>query len=253
MLIVADTEFNLKTPLLIGTNLIRRCKDDCVDKHGPCYLQEIKADGAWSLAYKCLDNRERVMRKYSPDVKVRNLDNGKHLVVQSQRSTVLLATVKTRKVGGRLTAVVDETESQLPKPLKVIPSLTEIEMNGKDQLIPVETWNPTDKPVSLQPRTIVGVLKSAAVVSGVSEGSRSEVEPQPEVNKTMDVTFPDHMTEDQKGQASQLLQEWNTRVFAQSDFDLGRTGNMKHAIPLYDNQPFKQRHQRLPPAQYDEV
>ncbi|KAK3751381.1 hypothetical protein QZH41_002571 [Actinostola sp. cb2023] len=62
-----------------------------------------------------------------------------------------------------------------------------------------------------------------------------------------------HMADDQKLKASEMLKIWDKRVFSQGDFDLGCTSAVKHEIPLSDAIPFKQRHRRVPPAQYEEV
>ncbi|KAK3720968.1 hypothetical protein QZH41_006537 [Actinostola sp. cb2023] len=61
------------------------------------------------------------------------------------------------------------------------------------------------------------------------------------------------MNEDQKKIAFEVLQKWEHSVFSQGANDLGCTSAVKHRIKLNDNIPFKQRHRRIPPAQYEEV
>ena len=42
-------------------------------------------------------------------------------------------------------------------------------------------------------------------------------------------------------------------LFALNNLDLGRTNMIKHTIKLTDYTPFKERYQRIPPHQYEEV
>ena len=114
ILVVEDTAFNLRIPLLIGTNLIRRCKDSCVENYGSCFLQGIRTDTAWSLAYKFLSQRDRMIRKYHPSAKVHSEQGSRPVTLHGQASTVLWAKVETRSVGGSLTALVDQSENDLP-------------------------------------------------------------------------------------------------------------------------------------------
>ena len=43
------------------------------------------------------------------------------------------------------------------------------------------------------------------------------------------------------------------KLFALDDLDLGHTSIVKHKIELDDYRPFKDRYQRIPPHQYEEV
>ena len=182
-----------------------------------------------------------MIRKYHPSAKVHSEQGSRPVTLHGQASTVLWAKVETRSVGGSLTALVDQSENDLPEHLKIVPSLIELRMDGKDQLVPVEVFNSADGPVSLRPRTVLSMLQSVSVISGFTGNMRTELDSPAELGKKeLDVTFPVHMSKDQVAKASKLLSEWNRKVFAQHDFDLGRTSKMRHAIPVNDSQPFKQ-------------
>ena len=45
----------------------------------------------------------------------------------------------------------------------------------------------------------------------------------------------------------------HNRVFAVDDLELGKTDLVKHKIKLDNYVPFKERYQRIPPHQYEEV
>ena len=42
-------------------------------------------------------------------------------------------------------------------------------------------------------------------------------------------------------------------IFSKNDLDLGKTGKVKYKINLTDPVPFKERHRKIPPSQYEEV
>ena len=42
-------------------------------------------------------------------------------------------------------------------------------------------------------------------------------------------------------------------LFALNDLELGKTSKVKHQIKLNNNVPFKDRYQRIPPHEFDEV
>ena len=66
------------------------------------------------------------------------------------------------------------------------------------------------------------------------------------------VTLPTDLSDEQLEQGKRLLQQFRD-VFSTSDTDIGHTTAVRHHIDLVENIPFKQRHQRIPPAMFDEL
>jgi hypothetical protein len=60
------------------------------------------------------------------------------------------------------------------------------------------------------------------------------------------------LSEDQKVKVQSLIEEWSD-IFSKNDLDIGLTSVVKHNIRIDDEQPFKQRHRKIPPAMYKEV
>ena len=56
----------------------------------------------------------------------------------------------------------------------------------------------------------------------------------------------------QQQSAKDLLVD-SADIFSQSNLELGKCNNMKHAMKITDPQPFKQRHRRIPPHLYEEM
>ena len=53
-------------------------------------------------------------------------------------------------------------------------------------------------------------------------------------------------------QVNELLIEFQD-IFALSDLELGRTNLVKHHIPVTNLAPFKDRHTRIPPSQFESL
>ena len=53
-----------------------------------------------------------------------------------------------------------------------------------------------------------------------------------------------------KQQVNELLIEYQD-IFALSDLELGRTNLVRHHIPVTNPVPFKERHTRIPPSQFE--
>ena len=56
----------------------------------------------------------------------------------------------------------------------------------------------------------------------------------------------------QKDKVNQLMKDYHN-LFALEDKELGKTSLVKHKIKLTDTKPFKLKHRRVPPHEYDEV
>lgn len=54
ILVVPDNPYNERVPIIIGTNVAKQCREQCVKTYGRNYLQLAKCSSAWAQAYKCL-------------------------------------------------------------------------------------------------------------------------------------------------------------------------------------------------------
>ena len=62
-LVVPDTNYNLKVPLLIGTNILDEIEKDYTTQHGDQYLQRANLKTPWYLSLRCLAVRQRELKK----------------------------------------------------------------------------------------------------------------------------------------------------------------------------------------------
>ena len=68
----------------------------------------------------------------------------------------------------------------------------------------------------------------------------------------LDLSGMEDWLDDIQHEAVELFKEYH-HLFALSDLELGCTSNIKHEIKLNNEVPFKDRYQRIPPQQFEEV
>jgi hypothetical protein len=90
--------------MVIGTNIIRRCKYSCIEKHGNGYLQRVSPDLAWRLAYQHLTQQEKTFSKTLNTKKVR-IESNSPSVIHANETVVVWTTFKTRKIGASFPAL----------------------------------------------------------------------------------------------------------------------------------------------------
>ena len=59
VLVVPNNEYNQRVPLIVGTNLVRQCKQRCELEGGKRFLQTKQTSSAWQRAYKSICHQER--------------------------------------------------------------------------------------------------------------------------------------------------------------------------------------------------
>lgn len=252
VLVVPDTNFNKDVPLVIGTNVIKQCKDDCVDKYGVNFFRVAQPDLAWRLAYRHLTGLNRKVKKAFSNCKVR-VNSNDALVIPAMQTTVVWTTIKTQRLNKSFWSLVEGEESALPEPLHVLPALVRVQMDGGTKRIAVRVDNPSTSDVKIPPRIVCSSLQQVEVVGDCLE---QDMKPEPEIEDSKPGTegeFPldrSLLTNSQLQEAESFLSNWESRVFSGSKSGCAA---VKHKIDLSDNKPFKQRHRRIPPAQYEEV
>ena len=121
-------------------------------------------------------------------------------------------------------------------------------MNGQKNIIPVKVHNPTNRKVVVQPNQVICSLQVVSIVDRPDTQDEKEIE----IHERIDLDTS-RMNGEQKKATLELLKRWDKVIFSQGANDLGKTSEVKHTINLDDQVPFKQRHRRIPPSQYEEV
>ena len=137
---------------------------------------------------------------------------------------------------------------------------------GSDR-VPMVLQNLTSRTLRLKKGMDVAHVEASQVVPSlvepaeddkVHENSSSEVsmgernERMSKILQQLDLKGIESWMEQQQNLVMKLLEEYQ-HLFALSLNKLGRTSLVQHEIKLSDSRPFKERYQRIPPHQYEEV
>ena len=114
----------------------------------------------------------------------------------------------------------------------------------------------TDKRIQTIPKgTPLGIVERAEVLESVETTSASGTEnqtPKDDVLKLMMDSLPDELTEEQRSEVQQLLQEYEN-IFSRNEYDIGRTPLVEYQIDTGENRPIRQPLRRHPFKHLDRI
>ena len=233
VLVVVDTQYNAKVPLIIGTNIIRRCYMRGVDHSGTEFWLNTQVQPAWHMAFDTFQASTS-----SPKVKVQ-------LVTNSQ---IQLAPGEAALLEGQTTVKWRHslTSKSKKSPLIVDPLLVETPDDEPVKKIFIEVKNGSQKTITLtNGRTLCCLEQVTLMASGAEVIENSDNTPSFDLGEVAD-------DEARSAEAGQVLQRWES-TFAKQGPDIGCTRNRQHRIPQTDHTPFRSRTTTVPPAMYEEV
>ena len=264
VLVVPDTDYNQKVPILVGTNILEHLKPKFDDQVIP---------KPWKLAFSNLVHSSQVI--------IGNVVTTQPVVIPSNSKVRVHGFCRGKTFGCSHAVAEGIHGSQLPGSTIVVPTFLNLSGKCKER-VSVCLYNPGEKPVTLPGHTVVCQLSRASSVKDKSElldvhvdsVSVSEACPLEALNLASDqlVSGPSKEAEDHQSKVVQSLDLFHidqisgldtervrslfhrfSDIFSLSDMDLGRTSLLEHRIELSDTVPFKQRHRRIPPAMFSEV
>ena len=211
VLVVVDTQYNAKVPLIIGTNIIRRCYMRGVDHSGTKFWLNTQVQPAWHMAFDTFQASTS-----SPKVKVQ-------LVTNSQ---IPLAPGEAALLEGQTT--VDRRHSLTSKskksPLIVDPLLVETSEDEPVIKIFIEVKNGSQKTITLtNARTLCCLEQVTWMASGAEVIENWDDTPSFDLGEVAD-------DEARSAEAGQVLRRWES-TFAKQGPDIGCTRNRQHRIP----------------------
>lgn len=262
-LVVPDTDYNRKVPILIGTNMLMQCRDRLYTKYGDSYLKQIEVTSAWVAAFTCLEDRPK--QKWQSETVESANEHG--IPLEPHGSAVIPGYTKGKGRIRNCCAITDKAvDSDLPDGVEVTTTVVSLSHNS---YVAIQLVNHTDQPFIVQPGVTLCQLQEVEMISEPEEkltvhsnlinaGKAPAKEDREENKKHADVTLDDFgqgkfpLTEEERILVQSLLKS-HSHVFAMTDLELGCATEVQHRIPLSDNIPFKERHRRIPPAEYEEV
>ena len=240
ILVVSDTDYNLQVPVIIGTNIIDRCKSACASNH--VSVEEIPP--VWQRGFDSLID-EGIPVKTTNSYSIRIGPNE----------------VKTihgiaRKSGDFDTAITEHVDTSLSGNLNICPRVVSLKSTGTTVRVPVRVCNLSAYAVEIPPKSVFCTLNSVKVVDSWTPASsqKSDEESTNDIDlEQLGVSIDtNNLSPDQFQRVKQVLGSWST-IFSKGSTDLGKVDIVKHGIKLSDNTPFKEPYRRIPPAMYEEV
>ena len=256
-LVVPDTAYHANVPLLVGTNVIAQCKSHCFQSYGPRFSQKVALPNALQLALESLSAQDKCKKQKLGNVRAA----GNRVITINPNETVVVGGfVKAHLQALHLKVIVESAEGHaLPGMLKVLPTVLTLDRDVHHNFVPITVRNMSLKQCFIHPRTVLCKLEHVDSISSPTceKESRTNHPTDVVLDETDDFLNMFNFTEspissDNLTTVKDFLKH-RTSVFSLHDKDLGHTTTVQHGITLTNNTPFKERHRRIPPAQYDEV
>lgn len=254
VLIVPDTNYNRKVPLVIGMNIIAELLELGRSAVGPMFPVEGRGDTspAWQAAYAAL-NGPRMRDNLG---RVRTVSR-RAIRIPAQQALIVNAEVLLPKLSMHCEAVLEPNVRNIPRGLTIDPTVVSIDnQNSGGRSLPVLIQNPTSEDIWLPRRTKLGKLHFCQEVRPV-QLCNHVVTPCPPQSSTYNLRdrldFEDSpATKEDKSRVRELVRKYES-AFSSSDIDIGHSRIEEHRIPLIDKEPIRERYRRIPPSQYEEV
>jgi len=231
ILIVKDTPYNAKVPLLVGTNYLQRMKNGHASKI-PRVLQ---------------------VAKQSVEVVQRHLEksNGLYGTVYASEDTVIYP--------GHIQVLCGETRIAVPIPagismvsspqhstLDVTPGVINIDKSTRTTV--VEVANNGGKDIEIRKGERIAELHQVTVNTSMDSSSMED-----DFLAAFNLTYlEDNATPEETREVKDMITRWK-HIFSKDSTDLGKTSLLKHRIDLHDNVPVKEKARRIPPNMIEEV
>ena len=262
-LVAPDTSYHSKVPVLVGTNLLTLdFMDGAMDQDDlPATWRRVSK--ARSTQHKLEGNCGHIgVVKATKDI----------VVPASSRVLVKGLTRAAAATCMKVSVMVEEASgSPLPGGLVPSPCLLQLDPGHASHRVSMEVINFSSRPITIPAKSRLGDVHLVTPVpdpqhlgSCGAEGDRPDQQPDmcglqvedssdvDRVMATLGESLQLHLTESQVAEVQDILRKWK-EVFSMNDLDLGRTDKVKHRIKLTDDEPFKERPRRIPPAMIDEV
>ena len=247
-LVVPSTEYNLKVPVVVGTNAIKLCRDMCSSN------SEIPKE--WQNAF--------ISFQQSRVGIVKSTDKCNVEIQPMETITISGFVRKSRNVES---AVTEQTVGASSK-IGVCPRFVSLDKAGTSQRVAVKIFNMSAKVLQIKPRTDICELHEVKVLRNIDIAKSNETEEKAHIrqqnidlkdkenNKQTGIDGIDlessNITPEQREKLQQFLLKWKG-IFSKGVTDLGNCDLVKHEINLSDEKPFKEPHRRIPPALFEEV
>ena len=240
LLVVPDTSYNSRTPILLGTNVLQLCLQDTLTHNE----DDVDAPSQWWSTFKCLTAS---LQNKGPIGQIHSFAS---TVIAARTSKFVKCFPNCAQVAS-VNVVIEDGDVSLPGGLMIKPSLHEALTLTND--VYVEIFNVSGHDVTIPAKYCLGEVYEADVIDTVVSAAVQSSEVSPDVKNFINTAGWDSvLSKDEMKTAESFLQEW-TSVFARSDLDLGKAVGFQHRLHLKDDTPVKLRYTQVHPSMVEEV
>jgi hypothetical protein len=243
LLVVPDTPYNMRTPVLLGTNVLQFCLQGTL----PLKVDEVDAPPVWWSTFKCLT------ASLQTGGTVGQVHCSTSAVISARSSDFVKCFVNSTQLSAQHVLFEEGDSMSLPGGLMLKPSLHDV--NNLSSNVVVEILNVSDHDITIPAKACLGEvhevdLVNPAVFSGAAQCPQGGSSAVMEIVDTAgwDVV----LTLEERRKAESFLNGWNS-VFALNDLDLGKAKGFQHRIHLTDDTPVKLRYTQVHPSMVEEV
>lgn len=248
-LVTPDTSYSVRTPVLLGTNILEELISDSKNHHGDRYLQKANLTTPWYLTFRAIAVRDKQLKRNKDRIAVvRNAEVGNITIGPNESKDIYGYTDKEINHYQTCALLQETEESSLPNFLDITPTVIHYQNRKKSSVI-VNVSNLTTNTVTIPPRAILCEVQPVTIDEAVYE----KIQESKETEKIFqEIHVNPSLPEEHASQLKDLLIK-HKDVFSKGETDIGQCDRIRHRIDLLDDVPFKQRHRRIPPHMVDEV
>lgn len=151
LLVVAMTDYNKSVPVIVGTNIIRQCKQLSSDAE--------QAPEAWQMAFHAINNNQVDVVKTTSKVTLQPME-------------VKTVTGFVRKNQNVESAITEPSEQGSSAKVSVCPRIVSLNNPGKTSRVPVRLFNISAKVVTIPSKSNICELQEVNVLRPVPLGKK---------------------------------------------------------------------------------
>lgn len=245
-LVVPECQFNSRTPLLIGTNVLLRLYEQVLEQDGPEVVCKL-----FSRDFAVIFQHIAQIHDLNNHAHPVRLHGGNPITIPAKQKCCITGDVRLKR-NSQTTFVLEPNEHhRLPGGVFLEAALMDIPFKSSCK-VPVVLRNLSDHDVTLQPKCIIAQICAAQQVTSLGPVKGDSHHKKPD-SDNLEFNLDD----------SPISEQWKDRiitklrsipeVFAVDDLSYGHTTAVKHHIRLHDETPFKERPRPIHPSDREAV
>jgi len=233
VLVVNNTMYNEKVPVLIGTNLLSRIVVNSANGNLHTGVQ---------MAQRALKLVDRHLEKTEGTYGIIYASMGCHL--EPGEVKTMCANVRVAVPISKSVAMVSDLKEN--STLNVTPAIVDVDHGTKTVML--ELYNSGNHAINIKNGTKIAHLDQVSLADPDSDTDQaSELLQKLDLDYLRSVAASEEVTE-----VENMILRWS-HIFSKDSTDIGKTDVLKHRIDLKDETPVKERARRIPPTMIEEL